>query len=453
MKNISFIVLMIALISPFAVGQSFNWPGSGGGSGDVSGPASATDNAVARFNGTGGKTVQNSGVVLDDSNNLTGIAGLTMSGSLTTSGVTASRALTTNGSSVVTASAVTSTELGYVSGVTSAIQTQLDAKEPNVSLTASRAVVSDVSGDLAASAVTSTELGYVSGVTSALQTQIDGKQASDTDLTAVAGLASTGLIARTGAGTAAVRTITAGSSKISMTNGDGVSGNPTVDVTEANLTLDNLGGTLAISKGGTGQTSASAAFDALVPITTRGDLIREGASGPERFAALTDNRVVRGDGTDVTVGQIDDPGFFTSASEGTNSSHGTFKKHVYQIKTLGTSAAATGAMSDLTFTLTSGNYYRITFQASLQVTSTDDEVQVDVKDGSTVIARRLLNGSASATEKSTATTSVIHQMSGTSLTFDVTSISGTARVVGGSVQSQTFAMVEELFNITSGTVD
>lgn len=32
----------------------------------VSGPASATDNAVARFDGTGGKTLQNSGVTIDD---------------------------------------------------------------------------------------------------------------------------------------------------------------------------------------------------------------------------------------------------------------------------------------------------------------------------------------------------------------------------------------------------
>lgn len=52
-------------------------------------------------------------------------------------------------------------------------------------------------------------------------------QAFDADLSAVAGLASNGLIARTGAGTAAARTLTAGSG-ISVTNGDGVSGNPTI---------------------------------------------------------------------------------------------------------------------------------------------------------------------------------------------------------------------------------
>lgn len=47
--------------------------------------------------------------------------------------------------------------------------------EPTLVKTASRALVSDTNGDVVASSVTSTELGYVSGVTSAIQTQIDGK--------------------------------------------------------------------------------------------------------------------------------------------------------------------------------------------------------------------------------------------------------------------------------------
>lgn len=43
--------------------------------------------------------------------------------------LTASRALQSNGSGVISASSVTSTELGYLSGVTSAVQTQLNAKQ------------------------------------------------------------------------------------------------------------------------------------------------------------------------------------------------------------------------------------------------------------------------------------------------------------------------------------
>ena len=47
--------------------------------------------------------------------------------------LTASRALTSDGSGVVSVSSVTSTELGYVSGVSSSIQTQINSKISNVS--------------------------------------------------------------------------------------------------------------------------------------------------------------------------------------------------------------------------------------------------------------------------------------------------------------------------------
>lgn len=112
----------------------------------------------------------------------------TITGGATTiisSDLTASRALTSNGSGKVAVSTVTSTELGYVSGVTSAIQTQIDSKQPTItgsattidteSLTASRAVISNSSQKIAVSTTTDTELGYLSGVTSAVQTQLDAK--------------------------------------------------------------------------------------------------------------------------------------------------------------------------------------------------------------------------------------------------------------------------------------
>ena len=98
--------------------------------------------------------------------------------------LTVSRALVSDGSGDVSVSAVTSTEVGYLDDVSSNIQTQLDAKQATItgsattidteSLTASKAVISNSSQKIAVSATTDTELGYVSGVTSGIQAQIDG---------------------------------------------------------------------------------------------------------------------------------------------------------------------------------------------------------------------------------------------------------------------------------------
>ena len=74
-----------------------------GASGDVVGPASATDNAVVRFDGTTGKLVQNSVVTIADSTgDVAGVGALTASGNLTLSGGTANGVLYLNGSKVAT---------------------------------------------------------------------------------------------------------------------------------------------------------------------------------------------------------------------------------------------------------------------------------------------------------------------------------------------------------------
>lgn len=57
--------------------------------GDVAGPASSTDNAVVRFNGATGKSIQNSGAILDDSNNLSTASLLGTGGSTPSSATSA----------------------------------------------------------------------------------------------------------------------------------------------------------------------------------------------------------------------------------------------------------------------------------------------------------------------------------------------------------------------------
>lgn len=59
--------------------------------------------------------------------------------------------------------------------VTQADKNTWNGKQDAISLTANRAVISSSSGTLTVSATTNTELGYVHGVTSAIQTQLDGK--------------------------------------------------------------------------------------------------------------------------------------------------------------------------------------------------------------------------------------------------------------------------------------
>ena len=68
-------------------------------------------------------------------------------------------------------------------------------------------------------------------------------QAYDADLDSYAALSSTGLVARTGSGTAATRTLTPGSAQITVSNGDGVLGNPTVDLAYASAVRESAGPT------------------------------------------------------------------------------------------------------------------------------------------------------------------------------------------------------------------
>ena len=97
---------------------------------------------------------------------------------------------------------LSTTELNYVDGVTSAVQTQLDGKQASdAELTELATMASGTAGALAdltqteveildGATLTTTELNYVDGVTSAIQTQIDGKQATATDLTTLSSMQS-----------------------------------------------------------------------------------------------------------------------------------------------------------------------------------------------------------------------------------------------------------------------
>ena len=100
-----------------------------------------------------------------------------------------------------------------------------------------------------------------------------------------------GFVARTAAGTFAARTMTGTAARVTVTNGDGVAGNPTFDIaatyvgqtsitTLGTITTGDWQATpISVNFGGTGATSAAAGFNNLSPMTTLGDIIYGGASG------------------------------------------------------------------------------------------------------------------------------------------------------------------------------
>jgi hypothetical protein len=117
-------------------------------------------------------------------------------------------------------------------------------------------------------------------------------QAYDVDLAAVAGLSTTGLMSRTGSGAVSTRTIAA-STGISVSNGDGVSGNPTITNTGV-TSLNGITGAITGFTGATGGGSDSIFFLNDVTIFTNYTI-------PLNKNAITAGPVAVGNGITVTV--------------------------------------------------------------------------------------------------------------------------------------------------------
>jgi hypothetical protein len=153
-------------------GLTTNWT-SVSASGLITGPGSATDNALVRWDGTTGLFVQNSVASLTDAGTLEAVQ-------LILSGLTASTVPYVNSSKQFTSSAVTPTELGYSSGVTSSLcginqsctftNKTLAVGSNSITSTADRvAQFNSGTGNLEpSSTIDTTELGYLNSVTSSL---------------------------------------------------------------------------------------------------------------------------------------------------------------------------------------------------------------------------------------------------------------------------------------------
>jgi hypothetical protein len=174
----------------------------------VYGPGSSTDKALVRWNGTTGTTIQNSTATLSD------LGLLTVSNEIISS-LTASTVPYLDASKQLTSSAVTPTELGYVSGVTSAIQTQLNGK---VGALAAVGAVPNANGASISGATLNLQPadGTNPGVLTAGAQTIGGAKTLTGTLTLPAGTAAAPTLGFTGALTSGL---------FGLTNGIGVSTN------------------------------------------------------------------------------------------------------------------------------------------------------------------------------------------------------------------------------------
>jgi hypothetical protein len=238
--------------------------------GAVTGPTSSTDNHVALFDGATGKTIKSAGVVLGNGTLTLATSGIA-SGSQTfganqstnatftvnVPGTNIAQGTRTTTTVPITSSTGNNATLGAATTSLAGVMTSADkTKLDGIATGAQPGTVTSIATNNGVTGGTITTTGTIGLTGQAL---------------ALHNLSTSGMIARTGTGTVAARTITAGTG-ISVTNGNGVSGNPTVALNAATTSV--RGGVLLGS-----DTQQTIAANAVTATATRTYAIQVNASG------------------------------------------------------------------------------------------------------------------------------------------------------------------------------
>lgn len=208
-----------------------DYVGGSGGSGNVSSTGTITDNSIVRGDG-GARNIQDSGVLIDDSDNMTALASIALN-----TGATIDE-FSTDGTLGGNSDTACPTE--------KAVKTYVDTNYQPLD-----AGLTDIAG------LAVTDSNFIVG---------DGAN----------WVAETGATARTSLGLGTIATQAANS--VTITGGS-ITG-----ITD-----------LAIADGGTGQSTQTAAFDALSPTTTKGDIVVYNGSDNIRLAVGSNTQVLTAD--------------------------------------------------------------------------------------------------------------------------------------------------------------
>jgi hypothetical protein len=155
------------------------------------------------------------------------------------------------------------------------------------------------------------------------------------------------------------------------------SGNLTLGGTLSGVDLTTqVTGTLPIANGGTGQTSQTAAFDALAPTTTKGDLIVNDGSDNIRLAVGTNNYVLTADSAQASGVKWAAVAAGTTVSDDTTTNASYYP--TFATATSGTFSTATVSSTKLTYNPSLGDLRATQLAASNGIMFTNQTINTSV---------------------------------------------------------------------------